>query len=125
MNVIYIIIDICIVIGSVFAVKAVKKKIDTKNKRRVNVVHSTDRFKNTKLYEEAESSTEHLETSNYRPALNDFDCVRVSADKSYHYKTNPQYEHEQMREQSERMMRRTENFMMHQAMMQNNHFNGF
>lgn len=73
MNVIYIIIDICIVIGSVFAVKAVKKKIDTKNKRRVNVVHSTDRFKNTKLYEEAESSPEHLETSNYRPALNDFD----------------------------------------------------
>lgn len=122
MNIVYIIIDLFIVIGAVFAAYKVKNKRENKKKQGFSA-RSTERFKNKKLYEE--EMLTHLDISDYHPALND-PSISYVEQKEYRYKSNPRFEHEHSNAESERMMRRTERLMMHQAIINNeNNINGF
>ena len=126
MTFVYIMMDI----GILFAIVALRvilgKKYKLKRREKINVERSAKKFQNKELYKQAEEQQSDASTIGvYAPAMNDYAFNNSNKTKGYRYKSNPHYEHQLVQREADRMSRRTEAFMIHQAMMNNNHFNNF
>lgn len=127
MTFVYILMDIGILAAAIFLKIVLGKKIKLKSRKRMNVERSASKFKNKELYKQAELEKEVNERNigAYAPALNDYSYNSSYKSKGYKFQSNPHYEHQFVQREAERMARRTETFMVHQSMINNNHFNGF
>ncbi|MBO5576842.1 MAG: hypothetical protein ILA17_07835 [Ruminococcus sp.] len=128
MTFVYIMMDIGILVAIVALRIILGKKYKLKRHKRVNVERSASKFSNKDLYKQAEAdkqSDSSLNIGVYAPALNDYAFNSSNKSKGYRFRSNPHYEHQLVQREADRMSRRTETFMAHQSMMNNNHFNGF
>jgi len=129
MTFVYIMMDIGILVLIVGLRIILGKKYKLKRRKRVNVERSASKFSNKELYKQAEADKQSdISSANigiYAPALNDYAFNSSNKSKGYRFRSNPHYEHQLVQREADRMSRRTEAFMVHQSMMNNNHFNGF
>lgn len=128
MTFVYIMMDIGILVAIVALRIILGKKYKLKRYKRVNVERSASKFSNKDLYKQAEAdkqSDSSLNIGVYAPALNDYAFNSSNKSKGYRFRSNPHYEHQLVQREADRMSRRTEAFIAHQSMMNNNHFNGF
>lgn len=120
MNIIYTLMDIGIIAGVIAIVKIMKIKSVRRNTEKHRAVRSARGFSNEALY----GDVEQREIGEYAPAMNDYAVNTTSGGSNYRYKVNPHSDYiTSPQAEASRFVRRTEEMIMQQSMINNHHLN--